>query len=168
MKKSLHINRERVNLILKHKKYNQYLALNEAAERDRQFCRHDMVHFLDVARLSVILNLKEEQEVEEELIYGAALLHDIGRHIQYKTGKPHEEAGALLAPEILSGCGFSEEEADVIVQAIAAHRDPGIAGEPGLKGLLYRADKMSRSCFTCKAQPQCDWKADKKNLELLW
>ena len=44
-----------------------------------------MGHLLDVARLAWIFNLEANQEISKERIYAAALLHDIGRHIQYET-----------------------------------------------------------------------------------
>ena len=101
---------DRVNRILHHEKYKDYAARIEKAEKERQFCRHNMGHFLDVARLAVILDQTEGYSQEKELIYGAALLHDIGRWMEYEDDISHEKASAMLAPEILDNCGFSEEE----------------------------------------------------------
>ena len=157
---------ERVNRILKHKLFQEYLGKNRTAEENRRFCRHDMGHFLDVARLAMIFNLQQELSVPEEMIYAAALLHDIGRWRQYEDGTPHEKASALLAPEILSDCGFAEEEIAEILSAISNHRNAGIKEEPTLDGILYRADKMSRSCYCCREEKRCTWKGDKKNLVL--
>ncbi|MGN0431468.1 MAG: HD domain-containing protein [Lachnospiraceae bacterium] len=159
---------ERIDKILNHNLFLEYLRLNEEAECDRIFCHHDMVHFLDVARIAWILNLEEKLGLAKEWIYAAALLHDIGRHIQYADGMPHEKASALLAPEILRDCGFDDKETDVIVSAIATHRNKEIAAEASLNGILYRADKASRPCFACKAEKQCDWKKDKKNKTIKW
>lgn len=136
------------------------------AEKGRIFCHHDMVHFLDVARIGRILNAEEGLGVKTELIYGAALLHDIGKHLQYKEGIPHELASAELAAGILSRCGFDEKETSVIIDAIRGHRDPGAALEKNLKGILYRADKLSRACFCCPAEGDCNWERGKKNLNL--
>ena len=61
-------------------------------EASREFCRHDVTHFLDVARLAWIENLERGLGVSKEEIYAAALLHDIGRHLQYEKGIPHDEA----------------------------------------------------------------------------
>ena len=159
---------ERVNQILRHEKYMAYLAKNEAAEKERRFCHHNMGHFLDVARLAVILNQTEGYGEEKELIYGAALLHDIGRWMQYESGISHERASVMLSPEILNDCGFSEEEKDKILKAIGSHRDEKVKEEKSLSGLLYRADKLSRSCFACPVEQLCDWKQRKKNKELIW
>lgn len=143
----------------------QNLRENEKAEENRPFCRHDMTHFMDVARIGWILNLEENCGIPRDWIYGAALLHDIGRHDQYADGTPHEKASARRAPGILRECGFSEEEIRMVVEAIAAHRDEKKAKECSLGGILYRADKLSRPCFACKAEKDCNWKAGKKNLE---
>lgn len=157
---------KRVNKILNHDLFKQYLEKNKMAEEDRYFCHHDMGHFLDVARLAMIFNLQQELAIPEGLIYGAALLHDIGRWKQYEDGTPHEKASAMLAPEILSDCGFTEEESEQILSAISNHRNAEVKEEQTLDGILYRADKMSRCCFCCEAEKECDWKGDKKNLML--
>lgn len=157
---------DRIDRILKYNLFNVCLNKNEAAEKDRIFCRHDMTHFLDVARIGRIINAEEGLGVEVELIYAAALLHDIGKHMQYSEGIPHELASAQLAPGILSDCGFDKKETDVIIDAIRGHRDENSADEKNLKGILYRADKLSRACFCCPAEGGCDWKDGKKNLRL--
>lgn len=159
---------ERINRILNHEKYQKYLAENEREEASRPFCRHNMGHFLDVARLAVILNETEGYGAEKEWIYAAALLHDIGRWVQYREGTPHEKASAALSGEILTECGFDNGEKDRILEAILAHRNAAVRDEKNLSGLLYRADKLSRPCYACKAESECDWKQDNKNKELIW
>lgn len=157
---------ERIGKILKHDLFIECLNKNETAEKDRVFCRHNMTHFLDVARIGRILNAEEGLGIEVELIYAAALLHDIGKHLQYAEGIPHELASARLSSGILTDCGFDEKETTVIIDAIRRHRDESSAGEKNLNGILYRADKLSRACFCCPAEEACDWKAGKKNLRL--
>lgn len=157
---------ERVNKILNHHLFKKHLVENEAAERERRFCRHDLGHLLDVARIAMLMNLQEGLGVEAEFVYAAALLHDIGRHIQYEDGTPHEQASAELAPIILKDCGFNDNETYVIVNAVRQHRNAEIAKESFLNGLLYRADKASRPCFACKAEADCNWKESKKNRTL--
>lgn len=159
---------ERVNRILRNKEFRWHLRENETAERDRIFCRHDMAHFLDVARIAMILNLQEGLGIPQDIVYGAALLHDIGRHEQYENGTPHEAAGARLAPGILADCGYGQAEIQEITEAIALHRDGDAGGRRDLAGILYRADKAGRACFACEASGQCNWKEDKKNLEISW
>lgn len=157
---------ERIDKILNHKLFLEHLEANSTAEADRRFCRHNMVHFLDVARIGMIINLEEEMGISKEWIYAAALLHDIGKHLQYSDGIPHEKASGEIAPGILQGCGFDKVESEIIVEAILAHRDAGVSTERNLKGILYRADKASRACFSCEAEADCNWKDGKKNLTI--
>lgn len=157
---------ERVNRILKHPQFVYHVKENQAAEADRRFCCHNMVHFLDVARIGMILKLEEGLEIPKEWIYASALLHDTGRHIQYEKGIPHEISSGEIAPEILAECGFSEEETRVIVDAILNHRNGEIKEEKSLRGLLYRADNASRACFACAAEAECNWKGERKNLSI--
>ncbi len=153
----------RINKIITNDIFLQHCHKIEKAECGREFCGHGMAHFLDVARIAMILNLQERQEVPYDLIYAAALLHDIGRYEQYADKTPHEEASVRIALEILPACGFDDKETAVILLAMQQHRNPQAAKKAGLEGLLYRADKMSRACFACGASAACDWGADKKN-----
>ena len=157
---------ERVNAILKNQKYQEHIRKIKQAEEKRIFCLHNMGHFLDVARIAALINEEEKLGISKELIYATALLHDIGRHVQYADGTPHELASAMLAPEILRETGFEAQEQAEILRAIKEHRNIEIAKEKSLAGILYRADKASRACFSCEAEKLCDWKAEKKNLEL--
>ena len=111
---------------------------------------------------------KTEENVDYDVLITACLLHDVGRWMQYKEGIPHEKAGVMLAEEILIDCGYEPEECSDILEAIGNHRNAGIKDEKNLSGLLYRADKLSRACFACGAESECDWKQDKKNMEILW
>ncbi len=158
----------RVNQILFHPKYQYALEQDGIRERERQFCRHGIEHFLDVARLAYIYSLEQGLEVEKDLIYAAALLHDIGRYRQYESEIPHEKASADLADEILPECSFSREEQAQIREAILGHRRKEGREDGGFKldSLLYRADKMSRNCFACAAREACKWPADKMNMEI--
>ena len=59
---------ERINRILTHPSYIEYVSQNAEKEQDRVFCHHDMGHFLDVARLAEILNLTEAYGQDAELM----------------------------------------------------------------------------------------------------
>ncbi len=157
---------ERIDKICNHELFLYHLHANEAAEAQRCFCRHSMVHFLDVARIGRIINLEENLGINKEWIYAVALLHDMGKHIQYEDGTPHEIASGKIAPTILKECGFDEKETQVIVDAILSHRDVTVREEKNLRGLLYRADKASRACFACAAKDECNWKDGKKNMRI--
>ncbi len=138
---------DRVNQIWNHPLYQTELHKLQLLEADREFCRHTPEHFLDVARLAYIRALEENYSVSKELIYCTA-----------------HEAGAAIAGQILNELGFSMEEIEAIVSAIRGHRaqtDQTVLGK-----LLYTADKRSRNCFSCKAEPECYWSPAKKNMTI--
>lgn len=155
---------DRVNQIWEHPRYRQCLKAIEEHEKEREFCRHNPEHFLTVARLTWILVLEEGLEADKELIYAAGLLHDIGRHWQYERGIPHDRASAELAAEILQDCGFNEKERQEVLHLIESHRTR--QPEKSLAGIFYRADKLSRNCFSCSARNECNWPEEKKNLKI--
>ena len=160
---------DRVNAIISQPLYRKYYDRLEEIERDRIFCRHQMPHLLDVARIMEIRNLAEELGFDRELIYAAAVLHDIGKSLQYTDKIPHEKAGEKIAAQILDGLPqemvFSEEEKGMILRAIRGHRRLREDMEP-FERLLCESDKASRMCFACPAEEQCDWSREKKNMEI--
>ena len=160
---------KRVNAIYRHPLYQIYYRRLEEAEQGRIFCRHQMTHLMDVARIAYIRSLEEGLGLDREVIYAAAVLHDIGKVLQYEEGIPHEITGEKIAAEILDGLAgenaFSETEKAMILTAIRGHRK--LRDEPEvLERLLYESDKASRMCFACPAKPQCDWNEEKKNKEI--
>ncbi|MCR5655250.1 MAG: HD domain-containing protein [Lachnospiraceae bacterium] len=158
---------ERANQVMNHKTFREHLRAIATYEEDREFCGHDMVHFMDVARIAMIYNLTErEKPYRMDVIYAAALLHDIGRDIQYEDGSDHAIASSYIAQEILQDCGYRRGEIGMITEAIFHHRDKKVKDEENLNGILYRADKASRACYSCPVEGRCDWKKKKKNLEI--
>jgi len=156
----------RVDKIINNECYRQCYNVIQQLEEERIFCGHDMIHFLDVARIAYILNLESGLKIDKEIIYATALLHDIGRHMQYIRNIPHHEASAQIAEGILKDSGFSQKETENIILAILAHRDKTGPGREDLSGIICRADKISRNCFDCNAQMECNWPSDKKNMLL--
>ena len=156
--------------------YQEAYRQIQTLEENRKFCGHTMAHFLDVARLMWIYVLEEQGRFSRDLVYAAALLHDMGRAEQYLSGIPHEKAGAQLAERIMKDCGFCEAEICEVKEAISGHRNAGrssrqiesqdAAGTRTLGEYLYRADKRSRCCFSCPAEKECNWPQEKKNLQL--
>lgn len=147
--------------IIQNEKFLKRLLRLEQLEDQRQFCRHNLPHLLDVCRIAYIAALEERLDITKDLIYGAGLLHDIGRVDQYLYGVPHEEASVSAAAPILEESGYSKPDIQRICDAIGAHRT-GL-GEDMLAELLYRADKQSRCCFCCAAADECNWPKEKKN-----
>lgn len=144
---------ERVNGLLCDSEYLDYLNKNHQAELHRIYCRHDLIHVLDTARIAYILNLEENRGVPKEVLYAAALLHDIGRWQQYETGIGHDVASKALAEGLLRRHGFDPAETAAILEAIGHHRDD--SGSAPLTSLLYRADKLSRNCPSCASISTC-------------
>ena len=159
---------DRINQILYHPLFKIYMEANAVKEQGRIFCRHNMSHVLDVARIAYILNMEEEHQVSKDMIYAAALLHDIGRHVQYETGEKHAYVSARLAPEILRNCGFEKDEIAEIVDAIYHHSDKTEIDDKGLRTLIAKADRTSRACFACQAAEECKWSEERKNCEIKW
>lgn len=160
---------KRVNAIITHPVYREYYDRLEALEERRPFCCHQMAHLLDVARIAYIRSLEDHLDLDKEVIYAAAVLHDIGKSLQYEKKIPHEVSGAEIAEKILnslpSEMSFSAGEIRTILTAIRGHRKPREDAEP-LERLLYESDKASRTCFACPAEQECDWNAEKKNMEI--
>ncbi len=157
---------ERIDRIWRHPKTQECLTVIRQEERGRKFCQHQLGHLMDVARIAYILNLEEGLGIPKDVIYGAALLHDIGKGEQYQAGLPHEQAGAVLAEGILEDCGYGDGEREQMRRAILSHRDWSAARQSALGSILYRADKASRACFACEAEAECDWVTEKKNLSV--
>lgn len=160
-------NMDRFNQLLQDDEVIAYYDRLAILEENRIYCRHGLNHALDVARIGYIMMLEmSDLVVSKEIFYVTALLHDLGRVMQYEQGTPHHEAGVLVAEKLLSKYAFTDKEKTDICQAIAAHRDA--AGGTGfrLAEYLYLADKQSRNCFCCEAADSCNWSEEKKNYEL--
>ena len=163
----------RAAAVLRDSRFAASIDAVERSERARVWCRHGLDHLLDVARLAHISNLESGCGIPRDVVYAAALLHDIGRSVQYATGEDHDAAGARIAGEILGTVDadyrFSAEERAAIVAAVAGHRGLDGSSETGLDALprlIAVADKASRPCYACGARTSCYWPEEKKNLEL--
>lgn len=152
---------KRINKIIHHPVFVNQMDRLTNLESERIFCRHDLQHLLDVARLMWIDVLEHQILLDREVVYATALLHDIGRVNQIEQGIPHDQASAELAARILPEAGFTPVEAGTIIRAIRAHRTNESADT--LSQVLYRADKFSRTCWCCGARNQCKWADEKKN-----
>lgn len=168
MDKRQPVGQDRVNNIINNNVFVRNMRIIGEYEKKRIFCGHGMEHLLDVARLTWIFNLENNEGYSKDVVYAAALLHDIGRARQYVDGTGHELAGVSIAKEVLIESGYNEDEIMLITGAISFHnnKEVGIDEINGLKGMLRRADNMSRQCYACKAQNQCKWPVDRKNLNL--
>lgn len=159
----------RFEKILKHKIFAETIKQIEKAEENRRFCRHGMEHIISVARIAYIISLENNSGISKDIIYAAALLHDIGRKKEYECGISHNEAGAEIAREILYDCGYSDEETALITNAVLTHRHDECENvASSLEKFICLADKFSRTCFDCQAYNECNWGKEKKNETLIY
>lgn len=159
---------DRIDRLTEHSLFRDCMFKIAEAEQDRIFCLHGMEHSLDVARIGYIINMEEQLHIDKELIYAAALLHDLGRCMEYEENISHHQAGVGIAKTILSDSGFHEKETEDICRAILKHKEPCEEnGSKDLSYLLYTADKLSRNCFACKASDACYWQENRKNKHIV-
>ncbi|WP_133016681.1 HD domain-containing protein [Clostridium cuniculi] len=156
---------ENINIILNNKEYKQALEKLSEYERNREFCNHTIEHFMDVSRIAYIMVLEEKLNVSKEVIYAIGLLHDIGRVKQYEEGIHHDVASVEMSKEILKETSFTDEEINIILNGIANHRKES---DNKLEEIIYKADKLSRQCFNCKAEKECYWSSEKKNFKITY
>ena len=154
-----------IDAIMNNKLYREALEKLSEYERDREFCNHTIEHFIDVSRIAYIMALEENLSVSKEVIYSIGLLHDIGRVRQYEEGIHHDIASVEMSREILKETSFTEDEVNIILNGIANHRKES---DNKLEEIIYKADKLSRQCFNCKAEKECYWSSEKKNFKITY
>ncbi|MBS4958114.1 MAG: HD domain-containing protein [Clostridium sp.] len=154
-----------IDVIMSNKLYKEALKKLSEYERDREFCNHTIEHFIDVSRIAYIMVLEEKLSVSKEVIYAIGLLHDIGRVRQYEEGIHHDIASVEMSREILKETSFTEQEINIILNGIANHRKES---DNKLEEIIYKADKLSRQCFNCKAEKECYWSSEKKNFKITY
>ena len=153
---------DRVDRIIYNDEYRRLMETVRNKETDRIFCRHGFEHCLDVARIAYIMNIEQGYAIDREIIYAAALLHDVGRADPDDTGRKHHELSVEYAGRILEQCGFSTQENEQICDSIGSHKTYG--AERGLLSyVLENADEGSRNFFDCKASDQCYWLESARN-----
>lgn len=158
---------DKIDRLLKNELYISCMDRIKKAEKDRIFCLHGMEHALDVARICYITSLERGLDIDKEVIYAMALLHDVGRCVEYESNISHHEAGEPIARQILGECGFSDSDVDIICDAIASHKSRSDDCDNALNELLFTADKLSRNCFSCEASDKCYWPLEQKNKSII-
>lgn len=158
---------KRIDLLINDTLYNEYMERNAREVMEPRFCLHDLKHHFDVARITYILVLENNdlgyfikesglsnRMNAKEVIYASGLLHDIGKWKEYREGLDHSSYGAKLARGILPRALFNPHEIDIIARAIYEHRN--ISNDISFLGeRLYRADNLSRICNQCRYHSQC-------------
>ena len=156
---------ETANKILENATFRRKLEELETLEKDRVFCGHGLEHLLAVARITMLICKERKIAAEPDIVYSAALLHDIGRVEEYTQGLSHETVGAETAKQILAEVGCGKAETERIIGIILSHRNDGDKSDT-IKSVFYEADKKSRMCSFCKAQDKCNWPYEKRNMNI--
>lgn len=173
--------------VLKHPVFKKYISEIRTLEAERIYCCHELEHAIDVARLAWIYYLEnkitdesqtlhllrprefygewmDEKEEIKDLIYTAALLHDIGRVDQYKTGIHHSISGVAPAMQILQDIEAPEDWIKQIMDVVSEHSHGAVsADKKNLEYYITRADHDCRLCFACEARESCKWTEEEKN-----
>lgn len=149
-------------LILKNQHFKSLLCNLDKLEQTRLFCRHDINHLNETARIMLILNSRLGYYLPEDIVLATAYLHDLGRIDEYTKGIDHRHAGLQDITKILVECGYTNSEIDKILLAISCHNRKT---SDELSALLYTADKKSRQCYECKMYNECKWDDNQKNKE---
>ena len=104
---------------------------------------HDWDHTERVLELCLRIGRKEKADLE--VLRLAAILHDIGREAEDKSGGRlcHGARGAVLAAGILKRHGLERDTISRVVHCIAAHRFRGRQEPESLEAkVLFDADKL--------------------------
>lgn len=157
---------EYVRRLIQETDYLKQMEQLEELETKRIFCRHGLNHVLDVARIAWVQVLEEKLPYEKEDIYLTALLHDMGRILEYREGIPHHEAGQKMAEVFLEQIGYPKEKGMQILTAIGEHRNKNKLNDDFIN-VINRADTISRNCFFCKASGECKWSEERKNKTII-
>ena len=119
--------------------YLKYEAYMTSCMRDSA---HDTGHIFRVLHAALLLAQREKQ-VDFDVLIAAALLHDIGREEQFRTGESHAAVGARMARAYLLEQGEAEAFAQHVSDCIRTHsfrkNDPPVSMEAKL---IYEADKL--------------------------
>lgn len=155
---------DKIKAILNHEEFIKRNKLIDIYEKNREFCLHNLQHFLDTSRITYILVLENDQykslfpdkdtEEVKDLVYAAGLLHDLGRVEQYTEGTDHALVSSGIAKNIMEDIGFAPKDINIVCQAIGEHRKYSKDNSPFGKK-LYEGDKLSRQCKGCKAFDEC-------------
>lgn len=141
--------------------YRQALRALEDQEADRIYCKHNLDHFLDVARVTMLVCADFDIPADKDVVYLAALMHDLGR--LDKGQADHPVASAQLADQWLEAIDFPADRRPEVIRLIEGHGWRGPAVPSNLLEAFSLADSLSRPCYQCPATDSCHWPADRKN-----
>lgn len=128
--------------------------------------------FSHQARLySLAIELANDQAADDDVVFAAAWLHDLGVFVGHRPEDPdqlakwdHVEYVMRVGPGVLRECGFSEPKISAVLEAVKAHlpasepqtiegivlRDADILEQLGAVGVLRIVSKVGRDTrYTC-------------------
>lgn len=117
---------------------------------------HDFTHTTRV--LNMCLGIGRKEGADLEILYAAALLHDIARFDGDLQGECHAELSARKARFILEKADFPEEKKGNVIHCIAAHRFRSDLPPQTLEAkILYDCDKLDAigAIGICRAYAYC-------------
>jgi len=109
----------------------------------RYYTDHDSAHGFDhVLRvLRLAERIGEREGADLGIVRAAALLHDVGRAEELRSGVCHAQYSASVARDVLRA--YPAMRVEAVAQAIAEHRFRGEKGPSNLEArVLYDADKL--------------------------
>jgi hypothetical protein len=99
---------------------------------------HSIRSYLFARLVAPRLGMVAAQDYDDELLFAACALHDLGVASDASGAQRFEVVGADRAAEFLTGRGVPAADVDTVWQAIALHTSPGIAERRGALCLLVR------------------------------
>jgi len=105
----------------------------------RPLAAHRIRSYLFARVLADHLGAMPGQDYDEQLLFAACLLHDMGLSEAGDGDQRFEVDGADLAASLLTDQGLPGAQVDAVWEAIALHTSPGIAERRGLLCRLTRA-----------------------------
>ena len=106
---------------------------------------HGPDHHLRVYQHALALSRKLNVAYDDEILAGAALLHDMAAYYPDQTGDAYHDFDHTLAAEVLAAIDFPENKREAVLFAIAHHGSDAkykSADEPVEVSLLRDADKL--------------------------
>lgn len=102
---------------------------------------HDINHVYRV--LHMAMDIVQTETADAEIVYLAAVLHDVGRRYEDEQNKSHALIGADMAYEFLVNNKYDRDRATWISDCIRSHRQSDKIEPATIEGkILFDADKL--------------------------
>ena len=167
-----------IEKILSDERYIDKLNTIDNIESNRCYCKHNITHSREVARILSDLSKERELDNYDELSMIMGYLHDIGRADDYEG--MHNECSSEFARVLLEEYGLDEDSINLICYAIDNHsgrmpiddiykciQENTVEDriEDTWAKLLRIADQLSRDCYKCEVASTCRWLPEERTIE---